>query len=501
MPMSIPAFNSIFRSSLSVELFNLGTASNGLDKWAHFKTSLHSSKRLKFALGFVVAGIMIVSSFAFLSTINEGTNEKAENEADSPTSTIPQFSTNITETQTNETEQDSSSIVQDNTFNAPSEPSSQVLPSRKPPGIVGSAQFINRTTWKAVAEHAWMYFQYAIVNPDTGLPAAGCGFPYFTDWDLGVYVQAIIDAEEVGLIEREGPWGADSRLEKVLTFLENRTLTNDTLPFWFYQAEDGNPASQLANHTGAIADTGRLLAALRNVKTYNNSLETRIEKIATSGMNYSFMLTEVDTLVGSNNIYDYFVASGFAAFWPNKTEVANSIITNIMTAPQIVVNGGVLPVSKISCEPILLSIFELNQPHPKIFQLSRQIYLAHEGWYNFTGNYRAFSEGPTIPGTFAYEWVVLPDGRTWVIQDQTGSDLMISPIIYSKVAFSFLALYNTAYARDVVVYLENSLPEFGNGYCDGMHENGKSKVDITGSNTNGLIISAARYAIDSGDWP
>jgi hypothetical protein len=127
--------------------------------------------------------------------------------------------------------------------------------------------------------------------------------------------------------------------------------------------------------------------------------------------------------------------------------------------------------------------------------------LAHEGWYNATGIFRAFSEGPTIPGPFAYEWVVLPDGQTWVVQDQQGLDYLIHPIVYSKVAFSFLAIYNTTFARNMVVNLENNLPDLGNGYCDGIHEDGTNKVQITGSNTNGLIISAARYAIKSGDWP
>ena len=44
--------------------------------------------------------------------------------------------------------------------------------------------------------------------------------------------------------------------------------------------------------------------------------------------------------------------------------------------------------------------------------------------------------------------MVLPNGDTWKITG-TGSSvyLNINPIIYNKVAFSFLALYNTTYAR------------------------------------------------------
>ena len=39
------------------------------------------------------------------------------------------------------------------------------------------------------------------VDNNTGLPyATAYGFYAFTDWDLGVYIQAIIDAQELNLI-------------------------------------------------------------------------------------------------------------------------------------------------------------------------------------------------------------------------------------------------------------------------------------------------------------
>jgi len=127
--------------------------------------------------------------------------------------------------------------------------------------------------------------------------------------------------------------------------------------------------------------------------------------------------------------------------------------------------------------------------------LSKQVYLASEAYYNSTGNYVAFSEG-NGPGGFIYEWVVLPNGDTWKITGATSNVyLPIAPIIYTKIAFSFLALYNTTYAQNMVVYLEQTLPNpcLTSGYSDGADNNG-NWISSVGSDTNSLILDAGLYA-------
>lgn len=57
---------------------------------------------------------------------------------------------------------------------------------------VNAAEANDVTYWLDLARNAWEYFQHGKgVNAATGLHNAGLSFPYFTDWDLGVYVQAI----------------------------------------------------------------------------------------------------------------------------------------------------------------------------------------------------------------------------------------------------------------------------------------------------------------------
>ena len=121
-----------------------------------------------------------------------------------------------------------------------------------------------------------------------------------------------------------------------------------------------------------------------------------------------------------------------------------------------IAEGISLPKAEIICEPLLCSVFELNNTDSRLMSLAYQVYLAHAAYYNATGQYRAFSEGATLANGWEYGWVVLPDGRTWTL-DESNSNT--PPLIYTKVALSFLAIYNTPYARNLSVYLENTLPE------------------------------------------
>jgi hypothetical protein len=390
------------------------------------------------------------------------------------------------------------------------------------PGLIEKAQVMNSSVWKAVAQQSWQYFQPRTgVDETTGLPAAAVGYNYFTDWDLGVYIQAVLDAQKIGLIAKDGDWGSDYRFDKVLTFLETRPLNQTTnYPFWFYQSADGQNyeyQSNLATVRVDAVDIGRLFVSLNNLKSYNASAAwsskvnaVRINNIVLHGpSDFAALIPDVKNEVNSGSLYSYYVTSGFAAFWPEVAYVPTKILDNIVNSPQILVNEGgnvTLPNAQISCEPLLHAVFELNPPtteRTKLLNLARQVYLAHQERYTLDlyPPFAAFSEGNSGGSTFIYEWVVLPGSGTWKI---TRSDLTpydVNPIIYSKVSLSFLALYNTTYAKAMTVYLEQQLPTPTRGWCDGAdypyspQDNFITKITSIGSNTNGMIIEAANYFI------
>ncbi|MFB3889444.1 MAG: DUF3131 domain-containing protein [Candidatus Bathyarchaeia archaeon] len=352
----------------------------------------------------------------------------------------------------------------------------------------------DQTYWMQIAQNAWNYFQPGKgVNAQTGLHGAGIGWPYFTDWDLGLYIQAIIDAERLGIVSRTGTWGSDYRFDKILTFLENRELTAIRLPYvWYDQGTGGRYGDAEAN----ACDTGKLLVALQNLKTLRPELTSRVNYIVYNRTNYEPFMHALDLLVGRLSVYDYYVARGFAFFWPEKfPPIADAIINAIVTAPRVETYGVTVPAASLTCEVILHSVFELPAD-ARVTGLADQVYQAHEARYEATGKYVAFSEGNTGLSdiSYVYESVVNPDGRTWVIKDPAGNDVGIKPIVFLKAAAGLLALHNTEFTRNMMTYILSRLSQPDSGYMDGVDEDGRV-VSTLIDKTNGLLIGAARYAI------
>jgi hypothetical protein len=456
------------------------------------------NRKAKCLVVVAIVGVLLVSVFAFLPKQSVGRGN-----------VVPQNSDNSTATPSpTATTQSKGSLSSNltNPFNIIGNIGSAQTYIR-PPGLIQSAQTINSTVWMEVAANAWAYFQPgAGVDLTTGLPyAVGASFTGFTDWDLGCYIQAIIDAQELNLTTTVGAWGSSARIDMVLTFLENRTLnnaTNGNYPFQFYDATTGNVYNSPQEATVDIADTGRLFVALNNLINLNSSLKQRIDNLVWNAYGnrsaYNLLVPGImSDSRNSVNIYSYYVYSGFASFFPSISNAPSTILANIFSAGTVTYGNVSLPEASISGDPLLCSIFELNNNDSRLLVLSKQVYLASEAYYNATGQYAAFSEGNGYKGVFIDEWVVLPNGATWVITAAGSSSyLSIDPVIYNKVAFGFLALYNTTYARNMLIYLEQNLPDPTSGYADGASNYGEL-ISAVGSNTNGLILDAALYAIQN----
>ena len=351
--------------------------------------------------------------------------------------------------------------------------------------------------WTGLATNAWQYFQVGNgVNSVTGLDASGQGYPYFTDWDLGVYIQAIIDADKLGIISDNGTYGADWRINKILTFLETRPLTSDGQPYDRYCTANGQNEDDSAQ---VATDAGNLFVSLNNLKAYMPDLASTIDYIVYNRTNYGPEREAVSAVVGAVDIYDYYVVCGFAYFWPSQFSAeANTILSNIVNAPTVETYGVELPEAKITSEPLLLSIFNFQQPNASLLNLSRQVYLAEGARYNATGKYTAFSEGNIVGQsgeTYIWEWVVLPNGNTWVIEKDQTSVISVTPVVYLKVAVGLDALYNTNYTQSMVNAIA-PLSLTHSGYQDGINENGQV-VSTVIDKTNGLILAAALYAINN----
>ena len=316
-------------------------------------------------------------------------------------------------------------------------------------------------------------------------------------------------------MSKDSEWGADDRIERMLSFLERRQLNSNNLPYRWYKS-DGSPVpdawweDQSNTQTGAgefdLTDAGRLLLALSNLKAYNPALTQRIDNVTKVRPDYSVAISRINAT--DNGLYGYIVAHGFAAFWPSMSNYTDSILDSIMSGSPVDVSGVKLPQAPISCDPLFIALFDTPNPDPRLVDLGKKVYLAHEARYLSTkdanpNSYVAFGEGNSGYGDlFIYEWVVTYDGRPWVVQDSNEKDYpRITSNVYSKIAFCFLSVYKTEYARNAVIFTENNTPKPIKGYCDGINNSDPtalSLVDEVGTNTNGLILGAACYAIENG---
>ncbi|MDR0471207.1 MAG: DUF3131 domain-containing protein [Nitrososphaerota archaeon] len=374
------------------------------------------------------------------------------------------------------------------------------------PGVIESAQTINSTTWRTVATIAWRYYQPDIgVNRNTGLPLSGAGSPCFTDWDLGAYIQAVIDAETLGLINRSGAWGFEERIDKVLNWLETRDLSSANNPFWFYQSDTGKKVqdNSAPDEYIDIADTGRLFVALNNLKDYGDYYTTKINRIVYGQnygrTNYANIVPTIKNIAETDtNIYAYYTIRGVEAFYPELADSATKVLDNILSSEYIDVGSNVmLPKARISCEPILCAFFEIKNNDPRLKTLLDMTYSAHEAYYNESNKFRAFGEGPdSTSSDWQWEWIVLPDGQIWTTLNSAQEPIIRPPMIYTKIAFSFLAIYNTNYTKNMCIYLEQNIQEPENGFAYGVDEN-ENPLNSLGILTNGLILNAARYYIEN----
>jgi hypothetical protein len=346
----------------------------------------------------------------------------------------------------------------------------------------------NADNWLGWANVAWSYFQPGVgVNSTTGLHYAAVDWHRFTDWDLGVYISAIIDAERLGLISREEPWGFNHRLEKVLGFLETRPLTDDRLPYAQYDADTEGVPDDVDDSTAHVSDVGKLLLALDDLRSVRPDLAFRIQSVVAR---HNLELFAQDSYFGGNGVYEFYAAQGYWAFGYSTPELRD--LEALGEGRLIDVYGQKLPKAWITSEPLMLAILE-DRTNELYRDYADRVFSAQQKRYELTGKFTTFSEGAyPAPHYYVYEWVLTGKGEKWVVW--AGENLDESEVVYSKIAFAFHAVYNNEYTNTLV---EKVLPlATETGFLEGITEDGKT-VAVLNDKTNGLILQAVRYSMFS----
>ena len=322
------------------------------------------------------------------------------------------------------------------------------------------------TDWNYLAQVAWRYFQPSpagAVDSSTGLSYGTLDWHYITDWDTGNYLVAILDAQALGLNTQTGVWGTDYRLNKVLSYLQTRTLRSDNgLPYWAYHSTDGSPGTDQSRLVTDVADTGRLLVALYVVETKRPDLATTVNQILSRVTPTGATLHDVyntNFIQGKTygDLYGYYFTLGFKQFGFDVTS-SMTAWNNLNSGPKVNVYGQLLPLTNIGSEIFLNGMLEIpNLVDSTFADLAYRTLLAQQGRYQATGKLTGWTEGATDVTTFyLYEWIVRTTGQTWQLDDTNGgpSQSVINagsvPIMYTKVAIGMNALFGTPYTQTLV---------------------------------------------------
>jgi hypothetical protein len=342
--------------------------------------------------------------------------------------------------------------------------------------------------WIGWAKVAWSYFQPGVgLNPSTGLHYAAQGWHRFTDWDLGVYISAIIDAERLELISKEGPWGSNQRLEKVLSFLETRPITEERLPYAQYEADTGGVPADIGNKTAHPSDVAKLLLALDDLRHHRPELDLRIRLITSR---YNLELLSQSNYFAGNDVYVYYSALGYWAF--NLSTPRFKGLDSLGGGYTLEIYGETLPRAGVTTEPLVLAILE-GRSSGLYRDLADKVFRVQQKRFEATGKLTAFSEGayPTPPH-YIYEWITTGGGETWIIW--AGRKINGSEVVYTKISFAFHAIYNNQYTRTLLKQVSRLITE--SGFLEGVMEDGTTLNMLT-DKTNGMILQAARYAMFS----
>jgi hypothetical protein len=347
--------------------------------------------------------------------------------------------------------------------------------------------------WLELARSAWNYFQPGVGLSNRGLNYASIGWHFLTDWDLGCYISAIIDAEVLGLIPRDGPMGADDRVRRVLNFLASRPLHSDGVPYGVYNADTGEPGTSGPSNP---SDAGRLLISLYRLKRHRPDLSGYIEFVIERNG-----LLKFASGVPNNGFYSYYYAHGYY-LWGAKTrqvDDALGLIATLRSRKMVDAYGVKLPYVEITMEPILHSIFELDLPM-EYFYWANLTLQAQINRYKATGKPTAFTEGGlTVPPYYIYEWIVdIYSGRTFTVWNPSLSGISLTPIIYTKAAIGMHAIWGNNYTLMLVNYVMKT--KSPNGFYEGVDERG-NMIYLLSDKTNSLIVNAARYALEKANPP
>jgi hypothetical protein len=336
--------------------------------------------------------------------------------------------------------------------------------------------------WINYSNIAWQYFTPGFgVDATTGINYASQYYTQLSDWDLAGYINAVLAAQELGIIPENGTWGAYYRLNLIFDFLQNRPLTSNHLTYQFYDATTGLNSKSNRN-VGNPFDEGRLLIALYDTELLNPSFASRISQII-GRVNYAYF----GQRLVSAGIYPDYCSQGYR-LWNISTRVPALNASNVA-------NG-----SYVVSEPVVLAMLEgVNDSY--ITQTSKEMYGGMYSFYNTTliplalgeGGY-PYQQGLVYSYPYVYEGIEIPNGTSYNVVEANGTAINVSPISFTKTSFALYSIYPSTFSQTLVNDVGVPLATT-HGFSEGYIIDGHQIISQTDGNANNMIMEAAVYAV------
>lgn len=363
-------------------------------------------------------------------------------------------------------------------------------------------------TW---AKAAWQYF----VNntQPSGLVNSVDKFPSSTMWDTSSYFLALISAQRIGLIQQDE---FDNRISNALGALSKLPLFEGKLPNKAYNTQ----TLSMVNYTNqpstkgigwSVIDISRIMVPLNILVWSYPQHAVEINKVISRWQLDALVAN--DQLQGSTINDKTQVVSlhqegrmGYEQYAARTLQLVgiNASLALDYTAHLKFINveGVRVPdddrVSQkegantfIVSEPYILTGLELGFDHYSS-ELAWRVFKAQENRFQRTGIYTSVSEDHVDKAPYFIYSTLHYAGADWAVITEKGERVDMLRQLSTKSAFSWYALWRTAYSEQTRRQLKN-LMDPSKGWYSGIYEiNNKINTSLN-ANTNGIVLESLAF--------
>lgn len=365
-------------------------------------------------------------------------------------------------------------------------------------------------TEKSIASSAWSYFERNW-NNETGLVNSADGFSSVTMWDQAAGIAALVSARELNLVSQAE---FETKMSKMLKTLASMPLYKGELPNKVYNAKTLVPVNygqldKRAEIGWSAIDLGRMAIWLKIVGAKYPQFQPQtaavwkhwqVKRLTSGGQMYGTAVVDGKEQYNQEGRlgYEDYAAYGLK-LW--GLDVKKALGDRSSTAFVNLYGQGV-PYDRrdyktsgannyVLSEPYILDGIETGfQALPKAY--ADRVLAAQEARYQATKQLTAVTEDNLDrPPYFVYSSLFV-NGEPWATIADTRQKHNDLRFLSAKAAIGWHVLYNTAYTRSLVDFVQTNLKS-NSGWYNGYYETLKQPNRALTANNNGVILESLLY--------